>query len=121
MTISEIITKALNDKEYKTQLASSFGKGNEFKYSDNTVSEKLFLSFIEKFRKDKELFRIYDNINHYILEQKNITDNVFQALVKVAKKRKFRFIFLGLTHANLKPEQMEYLRSLKFLNESYFY
>jgi len=121
MTVSEIITKALDDKEYRLQLASSFGKGNDFKYTDNSVSEELFLTFIERFKKDKELLRIYDNINYYILEEKNISDAVFQALVKVAKKRKNRWIFLGLTHADLKPEHMQYLKSLKFLNESDFY
>ena len=121
ITISEIIIKALEDKEYRAQLASSFGKGNKFEYSDNIVSEELFLKFILGFKKDKELLRIYENINYYILEEKNITDAVFHALVKFAKKRKNRSFFLGLTHAKLKHGQMEYLKSLKFLNESFFH
>ena len=124
MTMDEIITKALGDKSYRKELfASVTGKDGHFECSDNKIREDLFLLFIKKCEWNKELFEIFRNINYRLIVEKNITDAVFSALVKFAKrrKRKAHFIFLDLCHEMKKPEYVEYLRSLKFLNESCFF
>lgn len=127
MTLSELLIKVLSDKEYKKQFASTLVSSDinsefpKLEFSNTVVHEDLFLELISGFKKDKELLEIFDNINHYILNETNVTDDVFKELVKFGEKQKRKRVFLALCHATLKPEHMKYLRTLKFLNESFFY
>ena len=124
MSMDEIITKTLNDKTFRNNLAVSVcGKDGHFECSDNKISENLFLLFINKCKRNKKLMDIFENIDYCLIVEKNITDAVFVELVKFATRRKKRanFVFLDLCHEVRNPEHMKYLRSLKFLNESFFY
>ena len=124
MTMNEIIAKALKDKSFRKKLLVSVtGRDGHFECSDNKISEDLFLLFIRKCKRSKTLFEIFENIDYCLIVKKNVTDDVFAALVKFAKRRKTKahFVFLDLCHEMEKPEYVEYLRSLKFLNDSFFY
>ena len=124
ISLSEIMIKALNDKEYRKKLAQDSKIDMQIDEIDKKISEDLFLLLIKAFKKNKELFQIYENMDYLINIEENITDKIFWELISYAKKHKKKcwFIFLDLCHIrNLKSEQIEYLKSLKFLNESFFY
>ncbi len=121
MTIQEIIEKTLQDKKFRKQLALSFGKDNEFKIENCSLEEQVFIKFLRKCRWDRTTNRIFKNVDHIIVNKENVTDKVFRHLVKYAKRRNGIWLWVGLTHADLKEQQHAYLRSLPFLDESVFY
>ncbi len=121
MTIQEIIKKALLDKEYRKVLANSFNIDSNFQCEDCALEEHLFLKFLRKCRWNRMLNRIFENIYFIIITKDNVTEKVFKELVKAARRKNGEWLWVGLTHADLKEKQHEYLHSLPFLNESMFY
>ena len=120
MKISSFIKKILNDENYR--IKKSFDRNNYslFKGKDNTINEQLFLEFIRAMQKDEALLRIYRDINEHLLIKNNLTDNVFNELVKMSKKSKYSWNFVYLCHADLYDSQRKYLESLN-LNDAYWY
>ena len=120
MKISTFIKKILYVEKYR--IKKSFAKNNYslFKGKDNTINEQLFLEFIRAMQKDESLLRIYRDINEHLLIKNNLTDNVFNELVKMSEESKYSWNFVYLCHADLYDYQKKYLESLN-LNDSYWY
>ncbi len=120
MEMSTFIRKILDDKDYRAEKAFAYDNYGMFEGKDNTISEQLFLEFIKAMQKDKLLLRIYSDISAHLLIKNNLTDRVFNELVKMSKKSKYRWNFVDLCHADLIDSQKEYLKSLN-LNDAYWY
>lgn len=120
MKISTFVRKILDDENYRIKRANAHNNCSLFIGKDNTISEQLFLEFIKAMQKDKLLLEIYRDINEHLIIKENVTDNVFNELVKMAKKKKYSWNFVYLCHANLIDSQREYLKSLN-LNDAYWY
>ena len=90
------------------------------KSGNNTISEQLFLELIKAIQKDEALLSIYSDIREHLIIKENLTDKVFNELVKLSKKSKYDWNFIDLCHADLIDSQRKYLESLN-LNDAYWY
>ena len=119
MKISTFIRKILDDENYKLKRAVAHNNYSLFMGKDNTISEQLFLELIKAIQKDEALLSIYSDISAHLLIKNNLTDKVFNELVKMSKKSKYRWNFIDLCHADLIDSQRKYLESLN-LNDAYW-
>lgn len=120
MKISTFIRKILDNEDYRAKKEFAYDNYYMFKGKDNTISEQLFLEFIKAIQKDEALLSIYRDLNEDLLIKNNLTDKVFNELVKMSKKSKYRWNFIYLCHADLIDSQRKYLESLN-LNDAYWY
>lgn len=120
MKISTFVRKILDDENYRIKRANAHNNCGLFIGKDNTISEQLFLEFIKAIQKDELLLRIYRDISEHLIIKENLTDNVFNELVKMSKKPKYSWNFVDLCHADLIDSQRKYLESLN-LNDAYWY
>ena len=120
MEMSEFIRKILDDKDYREERAIAHNNYSLFMGKDNTISEQLFLELIKAIQKDEALLSIYSDIREHLIIRENLTDKVFNELVKLSKKSKYDWNFIDLCHADLIDSQKEYLKSLN-LNDAYWY
>jgi hypothetical protein len=123
MTITEIVESSMNNKKFKKQVVAScaLDADPEFSCSDYKIDEKLFIKFIKRCGRDNDLMRIFIHTAETLFNQENVTDSVFDLLVRKVRKSKYNIIAVALCHANLKESQKAYLHTLPFLNESCFY
>lgn len=120
MKISTFIRKILDDENYKLKRAVAHNNYSLFMGKDNTISEQLFLELIKAIQKDEALLSIYSDIREHLIIKENLTDKVFNELVKLSKKSKYDWNFIDLCHADLIDSQRKYLESLN-LNDAYWY
>ena len=128
MVIDETIKKLLYDRVYQNNALKAFNDGKFFDVFDNEafskhypylVSEKLFLEIIDCAKSKKVFKKIFINIEPYIMVKENITDTIFEELLKFAADGN-SWIYLGLCHADLSASKNDRLKSLG-LDESLWY
>ena len=120
MKMSTFIKKILDNENYRVKKSTAFNNYSLFKDKDNTVSEQLFVEFIRAMQKDDLLIKIYRDISEHLLIKSNLTDKVFNELIKMSKKSKYNWNFVDLCHADLSESQRKYLEALG-LNDAYWY
>jgi hypothetical protein len=122
MTITEIVEGSMNDRKFKRQVVASceMNADPEFSCSDYKIDEELFKKFIKKCGRDEDLMTIFIETAHLLFNQENVTDSVFDLLVRKIRKSKYGIIAIALCHADLKESQKAYLHTLPFLSEPDF-